>query len=1144
MSPAAFLLAAVASTTGCNFGNSTSPGDGGPGAGNDAVLSASVGTGTSASQDFGDVPVGHHSASVSIVVSNTGPGTSGAVTVSLSGADSASFGIDTNACTATLSPGQTCTVAVHFSPASAGTRSTSLTFGANPGGLASVALTGKGVGPGTTAAFSMTPAAYDFGALSVGATSGTQTFTIENTGGVASTAPAVAVTGANAADFAVLPSTCGNALAAGAKCTVGVMFKPATSGAETATLGVTASGAASASATLQGTGLAPAPIAFNPMSQAFGTEVPGQASADVSFKLTNGATIATGPVAVTLGGTDGNQFVLTPGTCAGAGGTGAVLAPGASCTVSVHFKPDGTVAAGPAQATLQATATPGGTTAATLTGIVAAPARVTISPTSQVFGAVVQQQASSDFPFVVTNGGGVTTGPLTVALGGTNAADFAKGTDACNQTTLAAGASCTVNVHFAPGASVTGPAQASLSVGDSAANTATATLTGTAAAPASLAITAPAGFPGFGPAMSPTVTADVTFTVTNGGGVASGPLTVALGGANAGDFGKGADTCTGASLPASGASTCVVNVHFAPTAGTVGNEQGTVTVSGTPGGSAPISFVGIAAIPSLVISPPSGGFTGFGTVAVGQSAAATFSVKNTGPVASTAAPAIVGSGGDYAVTASTTNPCATALAPGASCDFVVTFTPSAVNATDSTTLTASVSPGNAGTYALTSAGAEATLAISPPAAWSGFGTVEVNTSATATFTVTNTGPVSTNGVPAVTSSNGDFVVSAGPQPCTAALPANGTCDFVVTFTPQMTVTNDSSTLTASSPQAVSGTYVASGSGAVPTLAILPLAFTGFGYVTVGQSASATLAVQNSGPVGSGMPTVSSSNPDFTISAGVTNPCSGALAVNATCNFTLTFGPTSSASPESSVLTASASPANAGTYTATGQGGVGLLQGLSAWNAPPTDQASGTQTTYNIVNTGHGRTNPLQVSLPAGPFNLQTDTCTGAALDPTAQCTLSVNFAPTANNSTPATTASATLTVTDSGTDGQTAALSGLVLSPTPYVVISPAPVDFGSGLTPGSSTTMPVTATNYSSQQAVVSSLRLLNVNGYRVGQTGGCVNVTLAGYGQATGYTCSDGISLTAAGPTTSLPSTAAIQALNGAGAALGPADTIQASW
>src|ERR1700722_11274881 len=92
-------------------------------------------------------------------------------------------------------------------------------------------------------------------------------------------------------------------------------------------------------------------------------------------------------------------------------------------------------------------------------GIVAAPtasassssAKLSISPGSHNYGTTVLGSASASQSFAVTNTGKATSGTLTIAVTGTDAADFVIDADSCIAAgTLAAGSACSVSVHFAP----------------------------------------------------------------------------------------------------------------------------------------------------------------------------------------------------------------------------------------------------------------------------------------------------------------------------------------------------------------------------------------------------------------------------------------------------------------------------------------------------------------------------------------------------------------------------------------------------------------------------------------------------------------------------------------------------------------------
>jgi hypothetical protein len=108
------------------------------------------------------------------------------------------------------------------------------------GSLQRVSLSGTGTqtaATGTSALVSLSPASLAFGNQSAGTTSGAQTVTLSNTGHAALSITSLALTGTNASDFAQ-SNTCGSSLAAGAKCTIAVMFTPSVAGTEAASLNI------------------------------------------------------------------------------------------------------------------------------------------------------------------------------------------------------------------------------------------------------------------------------------------------------------------------------------------------------------------------------------------------------------------------------------------------------------------------------------------------------------------------------------------------------------------------------------------------------------------------------------------------------------------------------------------------------------------------------------------------------------------------------------------------------------------------------------------------------------------------------------------------------------------------------------------
>jgi hypothetical protein len=219
--------------------------DGGPEAeASSAMMGISPSTGGPASA----VEIGSPSATFAFTVTNSGTGTSGTPSVTISGTNMADFS-QTNTCTAGLAAAGTCTVTVTFTPSINGAESATLNVSATPGGSAAATLTGTGAG------LTIAPTTGTFGPTGAdGSSSASQTFTVTNSGPLASGTPAVTLMGPNASSFGVTNNTCSAALASLATCTFDVTFTPQATGSLTASAQVTASPGGTASANLTGTG--------------------------------------------------------------------------------------------------------------------------------------------------------------------------------------------------------------------------------------------------------------------------------------------------------------------------------------------------------------------------------------------------------------------------------------------------------------------------------------------------------------------------------------------------------------------------------------------------------------------------------------------------------------------------------------------------------------------------------------------------------------------------------------------------------------------------------------------------------------------------------------------------------------------------
>ena len=366
------------------------------------------------------------------------------------------------------------------------------------------------------------PASHDFGTFATGDSSSAQTFTFSNDGEAETGALELSVTGA-AAQFTTSNDTCtGAALEPGEECTADVTFAPTTVGAKNAQLVLNGTPGGSAAAQLSGRGTTPAALTISPIGETYGTVATGSSGHLQTFTVTNTGGVDSGPLSTALAGADPGQFLKSGDNC-----DGATLASGETCTIDATFSP---TANGPKTATLEATGTPGGTVAADLAGIGAAPAHLAISPTSKDFGTQATGTTSAPETLTVTNTGGVPTGTLTTTMASLNPDQFSKSNDNCAGSTLAAGATCTVDVAFAP--TVVGFKDAALDVKGTPGGTATAGFRGTGAQPASLSISPTSK--AFNDTLINSTSSNQTFTVTNDGGVPSGSIAVALSGTDTG----------------------------------------------------------------------------------------------------------------------------------------------------------------------------------------------------------------------------------------------------------------------------------------------------------------------------------------------------------------------------------------------------------------------------------------------------------------------------------------------------------------------------------------------------------------------------------------------------------------------------------
>jgi hypothetical protein len=383
--------------------------------------------------------------SQTVLLQNSGDGPLTISSVATTGQFSA-----TNTCGASVAAGGSCIFTVTFAPSFPEAQTGSLTITDNaPGSPHVVSLTGTG----ESLAFSKT--SVNFSPVVVGKTSSSpQTVTLFNVGPGVVTLTGIALTGANAGDFQVIPNgpmtpNCAvlGTLRAQSHCFISVTFTPTGSGPRTAQMSVSDDrDPLPLTLPISGVGKPVGPIAtLSATSLSFGV-VPAGSKKNADLQLTN-----TG---------DQPLSILAISTLAEYSATnicGPSVAAGASCTLTVTFAPTfGGTQTGSLTITDNA---PGGPQMVSLTGI---GENIVFTKTSLVFGtvAVGQTSAPQTVSLFSLSGNALVDGVLT----GPNATDFQLASSSCGAppgtVEIRRGDPCKIVLIFTPTA--TGPRAAQL----------------------------------------------------------------------------------------------------------------------------------------------------------------------------------------------------------------------------------------------------------------------------------------------------------------------------------------------------------------------------------------------------------------------------------------------------------------------------------------------------------------------------------------------------------------------------------------------------------------------------------------------------------------------------------------------------------
>lgn len=956
---------------------------------------------------FGDVDVGQSSTPKVVTVTNSGGLTSLNPTVT----SGAGFAVSATTC---ATPAATCTISVTFTPPVAGAASGTLSVAS---GL-SITLSGSGRTPGS---FTATSAGLP---ATVPANQAVPVTVI-----VTSTGPLTGLTCLpSGTSLSVDPtaSTCTGTVPAAGTCQYGFVFQATTAGPKNESI-VCSAGGTSRTVVLSTTVPTPASVAITPNPGTFTAPI-GSPSLVITFNVANSGGTATGSLTTTLGGADAKEFTIVDDKCV------VPLAPLGICSIQVVFTP---TSGSNKTATITVTdSTPGSVAAVTLlTGIpITGPAVTITGPVT--LGSVIVGRSSAATTYTITNSSSTATGALTVA---SSDPAFVVGSDLCTGQSLAPTRTCTFSVTFSP----TAVGEKSIVLSAAAAGSILGSLQigGTGTTPAVLTMTPPTldfGTTGVGTTSTPQI-----FTVTNTGGIATGPLTVTNAGVGgASQFGS-TTTCQAALAPS---ATCEIAVTFKPTA--AGSASANFSVSDGTVTSAVRTAVGTALErPGVTIGcVPSS----FADTVVGQTSAAVVCTVTNDPNSKQATGALTtATTGDFAVT---TNNCAASLEPGLSCTLSVVFKPTAAGARTGTVVVTGAS-GGTGNHNLSGTGlgnieireftAPATGTV-PVAVTDGdydFGSVSAGATSDTTVilavyirsAVGNISFANAFGTPAQFTTVAGAVNFTWPGTATAtsvaACPAAATtaptpsatipyCTVKVRFAPLSKGAKTGSVTATAADGVTTGTATFKGTAAGP-LSANPSSVT-FPAVAPGTAGTATtIEVCNNAATQAtaGQYTITGTNAAaFTVTkdelSNVTIPAKSCvdLAVNVqvpagetatSLTATLTVSATIAGATESDTVALSGSTA----------GGPALLGTVGSFADTPITAVSA-PVTVTVRNSGGLSSGALAFSIPAGSEFTMTQagqdrgtcattcasglSCTAAALQAGASCTIRLWFSPTSS----------------------------------------------------------------------------------------------------------------------------------------------------
>ncbi len=404
------------------------------------------------------------------------------------------------------------------------------------------------------------PLSLTFSPQIVGTTSAAKAIALKNTSASTVSVNSITVTG----NFAIATNTCGASINAGASCTVRVNFTPLIAGALTGSLAISDS-APDSPQTVVLSGAGNLPLSITPATLSFGTVTVGDTTLAKTVTLTNNES---GTLSFSFGAS-GNYSINSTGTSCGNG-----LASKAKCSIAVTFSPTANGSINGAVTIADTTGFSPQLIQLSGSGSGGSPAPLTFTPATLTFAAQALGTTSPAKSLTVKNTSASSVTLSSIATTGDFSAVGAGSKPCSANLQLAANASCTLGVTFAPALGASGAISGAVVITDNAAiSQQVVDAKGAAALPLTFAPTALT----FAAQTVATTSAAQTVTLTNNLATAVSPTITGSGDYSASPGGTAPCTSTLAAK-----AQCTFLVTFTPSAVGTLTAAITVTDSATP----------------------------------------------------------------------------------------------------------------------------------------------------------------------------------------------------------------------------------------------------------------------------------------------------------------------------------------------------------------------------------------------------------------------------------------------------------------------------------------------------------------------------------------------------------------------------------